>query len=77
MVNNYKKELRKHDFEGRKQEVALYEVNIENFEKAVELAKSRGLDEFASELTARLKTEREQLARAKVIYDVVEGFLNE
>ncbi len=56
---------------ARVEEVALYQINVDNYAMAVEVAKERGLNEYSAELGDRLKNEKAQLERAKVILDVV------
>lgn len=76
MSSEYKLEIRKQDAEIRRKNVALYELNIENYEAAAKICRENGNDEFLKELLKRIEDEQTQLDREQTMLDAVEGFLN-
>lgn len=69
---NYKQQVIADAIEARENEIVLYDINIANYEHAVEASKSEpGMEEWVQQLEERLVSERRERRKAELILNAL------
>lgn len=78
-IKQFKRETLQANIEGREQEVALYEINIWNYEHAVENCASsvptEALDATVASLRQRIEAEKAEMGKAQIILNALRAQL--